>query len=135
MFDKIMEAQQKAGEEANYEKSPLEGIIDMTIDELDDALLASGWLLEAKWQAERKIYHALGLTVDVFWTPGYGYLVEFEKVVDEDIAREEAHQQIVSVMNSLGVEELPNGRLERMFAFYNAHWQEYYGTDKSFTVL
>jgi len=29
---------------------------------------------------------------------------------------------------------LPNDRLERMFAYYNEHWQEYYDTDKTFVV-
>jgi len=37
-------------------------------------------------------------------------------------------------MESLGVRELPQDRLERMFKFYNSHWREYYGTDKIFTV-
>jgi len=37
-------------------------------------------------------------------------------------------------MAALGVQELPNARLERMFTYYNQHWQEYYGTDKVFTI-
>ena len=28
----------------------------------------------------------------------------------------------------------PQERLDRMFAFYNANWQEYYGTEKTFTL-
>jgi hypothetical protein len=37
-------------------------------------------------------------------------------------------------MKELGVKELDQKRLERMFAFYNTHWPEYYGTDKIFTI-
>jgi hypothetical protein len=37
-------------------------------------------------------------------------------------------------MKSVGAEELNQDRLARMFAFYNAHWPEYYGTEKVFTV-
>lgn len=37
-------------------------------------------------------------------------------------------------MRSLGAQELPGDRLECMFAYYNQHWPEYYGTDKIFTV-
>jgi hypothetical protein len=37
-------------------------------------------------------------------------------------------------MAKLGVEELPQDRLERMFAHYNAHWPEYYGTEKVFVI-
>jgi hypothetical protein len=37
-------------------------------------------------------------------------------------------------MAELGVEELLQDRLERMFAHYNEHWQEYYGTDRTFII-
>ncbi len=44
-------------------------------------------------------------------------MIEFEKVITDDTDRETAHQQVVAVMNQLGVSELPNDRLERMFAY------------------
>ena len=118
----------------SHQRMELEAEVGLTIDELDQKIISSGWQLEAKWQAERKIYSALGLNIDSFFTPGYGYLVEFEKVVTDDIKRDEAHQKVANVMGSLGVSELPNDRLERMFAYYNQHWQEYYGTDKVFVI-
>jgi hypothetical protein len=37
-------------------------------------------------------------------------------------------------MGKIGAEELPQERLERMFTYYNTHWQDYYGTDKIFTI-
>jgi len=119
----------------SHQRMEFEEPVDMPIDELDELILSSGWQLEAKWQADRKIYRALGLTIDMVKTPGYGYLVEFERVVSDDTARDEAHSQVIAVMKSLNAEELANDRLERMFAYYNEHWQEYYGTDKAFTVL
>lgn len=118
----------------SHQRMEFEAIVPLTIDQLDDLILASGWSLEAKWQANREIYSALGLTIDTIVTPGYGYMVEFERVVTDDSSREEAHQQILDVMESLGVDELPNDRLERMFAYYNQHWQEYYDTDNTFVV-
>ena len=36
------------------------------------------------------------------FTPGYGYFVEFEKVVYDDIDREAAHNQLLEQMESLG---------------------------------
>lgn len=118
----------------SHQRMEFEAPVPLAIEQLDDLVLQSGWQLEAKWQASRKIYSTLGLTLDVFFTPGYGYMAEFEKVVTADCDRAAAHQQLVDVMASLGVQELPNTRLERMFAHYNQHWQEYYGTDKIFTV-
>ena len=39
-----------------------------------------------------------------------------------------------ALMTELGVEELAQDRLERMFAYYNANWPTYYGTEETFTV-
>lgn len=118
----------------SHQRMEFEAEIDLTIDELDDLVLSSGWQLEAKWQAKREIYEALGLTIDLMFSPGYGYVVEFEKVVSDESDRTAAHDQVIAVMESLGVRELPNDRLERMFAYYNEHWPEYYGTDRVFTI-
>lgn len=118
----------------SHQRMEFEAPVNLPIDELDAFVEQSGWQLEAKWQANRKIYETMGLTLDMFFTPGYGYMAEFEKVVSADDDREAAHQKLVDTMESLGVEELPNPRLERMFAYYNQHWREYYGTDKVFVV-
>ena len=118
----------------SHQRMEFEAPVNISLANLDALVEQSGWQLEAKWQADRKIYSTLGLTLDVFFTPGYGYLAEFEQVVMADKDRESAHQKLVDTMESLGVQELPNNRLERMFAYYNQHWQEYYGTDRVFTV-
>lgn len=118
----------------SHQRMEFEAPVQLTIDELDAMVIRSGWPLEAKWQASRKIYSTMGLTLDMVFAPGFGYFAEFEKVVSADEDRESAHQKLVDTMESLGVEELPNPRLERMFAYYNQHWNEYYGTDKVFVV-
>lgn len=118
----------------SHQRMEFEAPINLSIDELDAEVEASGWVVEAKWQAERKLYDTMGLTLDMFFTPGYGYMVEFEKTVEKDSDRDIAHAQLVEVMKQLGVSELPNDRLERMFKYYNEHWQEYYGTDKIFII-
>ena len=60
--------------------------------------------------------------------------LQFERVVDDSSKVESARSELKAFMEKLGVEELPQERLERMFAFYNAHWPEYYGTDKIFVI-
>lgn len=118
----------------SHQRMEFEAPLAISLDELDKRILRAGWELEAKWQAERKMYEALGLTLDVFFTPGYGYMIEFEKVVMDDTDRETAHQQVLDVMKKLGVGEVPADRLERMYEYYNEHWAEYYGTRKVFTI-
>lgn len=108
--------------------------ISMSLDELDKLVLSAGFKYQAKWSREREEYLCKGVVVTLDKNAGYGWLAEFERVVDDPSKVEPARAEIKALMQELGVEELPQARLERMFSFYNSHWQEYYGTDKIFTV-
>ncbi|OGG63781.1 hypothetical protein A3D66_01570 [Candidatus Kaiserbacteria bacterium RIFCSPHIGHO2_02_FULL_50_9] len=109
-------------------------VTGMRIEELDQLLLDAGFRYQAKWSREREEYSYKSATVCLDKNAGYGYLAEFEKVVDDTAEIPLAKQSLEGFMRELGVEELPQERLERMFAYYNSHWPEYYGTDKIFVV-
>lgn len=106
----------------------------LPLNTLDAVILGSGFNYQAKWSRAREEYVCRGITVCLDKNAGYGWLAEFEKMVDAEEKADAARQEIRALMRELGAEELPQERLERMFAFYNAHWEEYYGTDKTFTV-
>jgi len=125
-----------------------EGLIK-SMDELDELVLSSGFAYQAKWSRERSAYdYNIGLpsskdgegsgerlmTVAIDKNAGYGYLAEFEMIVDDKSKAEDVKSLIRAVMGDLGVDELPQDRLQRMFDFYNKNWQDYYGTDKVFTI-
>ncbi|MDP3996688.1 MAG: hypothetical protein Q8P86_03285 [bacterium] len=107
-----------------------------TLDELDKILLDAGLTYQAKWSREREEYesktHNMQITIDK--NAGYGYLAEFEKSGKEGDDVKMIEKEIRDFMGEIGVEELAQDRLERMFEFYNEHWAEYYGTDKVFTI-
>lgn len=107
--------------------------VDIPLQALDSLILGSGFLYQAKWSREREEYSCRGITICLDKNAGYGWLAEFEKMAGEDEV-EKARDEIRALMQKLGVEELPQDRLERMFAYYNSHWEEYYGTDKTFTL-
>jgi len=111
-----------------------EELVDLTLEQLDRLLIAAGFRYQAKWSREREEYVCKRITVCLDRNAGYGWLAEFEKVVPSDDLLAGARAEIVELMEECGVEELPQSRLERMFAHYNAHWPEYYGTEKIFTV-
>ena len=108
--------------------------VDLSLDELDQLLLAAGFTYQAKWSREREEYVCQGLNICLDRNAGYGWLAEFEKVVGSDAELAAARAEIDALMHEFGVVELPQARLERMFAFYNEHWPEYYGTEKIFTI-
>ncbi|MDR3548100.1 MAG: hypothetical protein P4M11_07545 [Candidatus Pacebacteria bacterium] len=105
-----------------------------TLDALDGEVLASGYHYQAKWSRTREEYKINDIAVCLDKNAGYGYLAEFEKVIDDPSRAEDTKQELASFMNAIGIAELPQGRLERMFAYYNEHWPEYYGTDKIFII-
>lgn len=111
-----------------------EEILPLTIRKLDSLIISSGFSYEAKWSREREEYICKGITVTLDKNAGYGWLAEFERTVRTEEELEEARRHIRALMQDLNVEELSQERLERMFAYYNAHWTRYYGTDKVFVV-
>lgn len=108
--------------------------VPLTLAELDNLVIQSGFRYQAKWSREREEYLCRGITVCLDKNAGYGYVAEFERVVEDQSALDAAREDIRALMRETGVEELPQDRLERMFAYYNANWPEYYGTDKIFHV-
>ena len=115
-------------------RQEFESEVNLTLEQLDQLLLDSGFQYQAKWSREREEYSYKGLNVTVDKNAGYGYLAEFEAVIDDPSQADSMKTTIRSRMKELGIEELAQERLERMFAYYNQNWQNYYGTDKTFVI-
>lgn len=111
-----------------------EEAVPISLDELDAKIEEAGFTYQAKWSRERESYTADGMNVTIDKNAGYGYLAEFERVVDDSHDAETVRQEIRSAMDALDVVELAQDRLERMFEYYNNNWRDYYGTDKTFTI-
>ncbi len=109
------------------------------IHDLDKLALSAGFSFQAKWSRERSEYKYtplpnVELSVSTDKNAGYGYLAEFEMVVDDKEKANDAKNLIRVIMGDLEVDELPQDRLARMFDFYNQNWQDYYGTEKTFNI-
>lgn len=108
--------------------------VSVSLDALDALVQDAGFTYQAKWSREREEYAYKGANVCIDRNAGYGYLAEFEKVVHDESVLDQVRNEIDVLMEELGVEELAQDRLERMFAFYNTNWPDYYGTDKTFII-
>jgi predicted adenylyl cyclase CyaB len=105
-----------------------------TLQDLDNVLLEAGLTYQAKWSREREEYQSKDMNVCIDKNAGYGYLAEFEKVINDEKAVPKVKKELLDFMKEIGLEELGQDRLERMFAHYNNHWNEYYGSDKTFII-
>lgn len=108
--------------------------ISLTLEQLDAEVLAAGFDYQAKWSRQREAYRLDGIGVSLDRNAGYGWLAEFEIMAADDRDAPAQAARLRAMMAELGATELAQDRLERMFAYYNAHWRSYYGTDNTFTV-
>ncbi len=109
--------------------------VDVSLDELDALVLDAGLEYQAKWSREREEWTCGdNVAVCIDRNAGYGYLVEFERVVGEGEDVDAVQVELRALMAELGAEELPQDRLARMFDYYNANWRDYYGTEKVFSI-
>lgn len=108
--------------------------VDVSLDELDQILLDAGFDYQAKWSREREEYGKDDFYITIDKNAGYGYLSEFEIETEDQEKLSDAKDKIHAFMGELGLKELSQDRLERMFQFYNENWMDYYGTDKVFDV-
>lgn len=104
------------------------------IDSIDRILLDADFEYQAKWSRERDEYFYGDSVVCIDKNAGYGYLAEFERVVEDASEIDTIKTDLRSLIESVGFSELPQDRLARMFAHYNDNWREYYGTDNVFVV-
>ena len=131
----VIKAALDGGTSANsVTRLEFEEALTLTLAELDAMLEATGFMYQAKWSRERVEYAYKGITVCLDKNAGYGYLAEFETVTDDEASLPAVRTVLEAAMQELGVEELSQDRLARMFAYYNEKWPEYYGTDKTFIL-
>jgi adenylate cyclase class IV len=111
-----------------------EEVVNMTLNDLDQKLVDCGLEYQAKWSREREEFKNGTMAVCVDKNAGYGYLAEFEVVTESEKEIDKVKTELLNFMSDIGIEELKQDRLERMFDFYNKNWPNYYGTDNIFTI-
>ena len=131
----VVKASIDEGDSANtVQRIEFEEPVAVTLDELDELVLSAGFEYQAKWSREREEYEYKGANVCLDKNAGYGYLAEFEKIVHDESLANQVRAEIDEIMQELGVVELAQDRLARMFEHYNNNWADYYGTDKTFNI-
>lgn len=108
--------------------------VGISMDELDKIMEECGFGYQAKWSRNREEYNKDDFYITIDKNAGYGYVSEFEIGTEDENGLDEAKNRILDFMKNLGLEELSQERLERMFKFYNENWSDYYGTEKIFNV-
>jgi predicted adenylyl cyclase CyaB len=91
-------------------------------EKLEQIFVGIGYPLKVKWFRNRHSFSWCGCEVSIDSNKGYGYIIEIEKMTDED-GKEAAIQKIRTLFQALQVEITPKEEFDAKYAHYLANWQ------------
>lgn len=90
--------------------------------ELEALLRTLGFSVKVRWYRVRRIYRWRGVTAYLWFTKGYGWMIELEKLTSPQHAGR-IHRRLSALIRSLGVEATPRHEMDRHFAYYLENWK------------
>lgn len=91
-------------------------------EKLKEILLLLGYKIEIQWFRVRHQFAWRRVIVSVDYTRGYGYILEIEKMTDEN-NKEKAGLLVAERMAELGIPLTPRSEFEKQFKYYKKHWR------------
>ncbi len=94
-----------------------------SFDELLKLFNTLGYKEEIKWIRKRMEYKWNGVTVDIDYTKGYGYIIELEKITSEEM-KEVTLKSLRRKLKELKIEETPKEEFDVAFNNYKKNWRK-----------
>ena len=85
-----------------------------------------GYKIKIKWFRQRHEFDWDGITADIDYTKGYGYIIELEKLCSEE-QKEKVLNELKSKLKELSVELTRREEFEKKFKHYEKNWQKLTG--------
>ncbi len=85
--------------------------------------LALDYNVEIKWFRTRHTFFWKNITVTIDFTRGYGYIIEFEQLTDEE-NKEKSLAYLREKFSELEIEMTPKNVFDEKFQFYKENWKE-----------
>lgn len=82
-----------------------------------------GHNVEIKWLRNRNQFNWNGTKVCLDFTKGYGYIIELEKISDDE-NKEKVLQELKQKLAELKVQETPKEIFTEKYNYYKEHWRE-----------
>ncbi|NLL44190.1 MAG: CYTH domain-containing protein [Mollicutes bacterium] len=84
-----------------------------------------GYEIEIKWYRKRLELTFKDFEVTIDYTVGYGYIVEFELMVEDDKKIEEAKNKLNEVFKEFNIADTPNAVFNKKIQDYKVNWHKY----------
>lgn len=92
-------------------------------DSLERLFFALGYNIQIKWFRHRTTFRWDDVEVMLDHTKGYGYIIELEKMSDED-GIQETLVSLKERLATLGIAPTPKEVFAERYAYYKEHWRE-----------
>ena len=91
-------------------------------DKLENLFLAIGFEIKAKWLRNRIEFKWNDINVCLDNTQGYGYILELEKMSDEN-NKQKSLDLLRQKLNSLNIHLTPREEFDKKYEYYIKNWQ------------
>lgn len=96
------------------------------INSLKGMLENLGYKEEIKWYRKRNIINIDTLTLTIDYSIGYGYIIECEKIVQDENQVEDAKLMISKFFNEIGINTISKKEeFSNKFSDYKLNWKKY----------
>ncbi|MFH1683187.1 MAG: CYTH domain-containing protein [Candidatus Woesearchaeota archaeon] len=92
-------------------------------EQLEKLFLSLGYQVEIKWFRKRHVFEWQGIKVAVDYTKGYGYILELEKIADQE-NKEFVLEELKKRLKSLQIELTLREVFEERYQDYKKNWKE-----------
>ncbi|MBU0929884.1 MAG: CYTH domain-containing protein [Nanoarchaeota archaeon] len=82
-----------------------------------------GFSIEIKWFRKRMQYNWNNVKVTIDNTKGYGYIIELEKMSDDE-HKESVYKELIKKLKELNIKETPSQIFKDKFEFYKQNWRD-----------
>src|SRR3989344_1808553 len=114
----------KSGKIHDYHRKELEIKLDKNdFEKLEKLFNALGYEIEIKWFRKRNNFKWQDIDVSLDFTKGYGYILELEKMSNEE-NKEKNLLLLREKLKLLGVNETRNEEFDKIFENYKKNWKE-----------
>ena len=82
-----------------------------------------GYKTQIKWFRTRNIFEWQDITVTIDYSKGYGYIIELEKMSDEE-NKDKDLEYLKNKMAELEIIQTPKEEFDTKYNYYKEHWEE-----------
>lgn len=92
-------------------------------EQLEKLFLSLGYTVDIKWFRKRNLFKWKDIDVAVDFTKGYGYIIELERMSDEE-NKEKVYEFLKQKLKELNINLTPKEEFDKKYQYYKENWKK-----------